>query len=83
MNRLAGSMISIETPDQVYWSTPVLIDENHGICSFMKAVPPGTHKLKMSILGVNTNVVIPPSQGAPLTLTMKMSPEGISITLSK
>jgi tetratricopeptide (TPR) repeat protein len=83
LDRIAGSTIVLQTSNLEYWSTPVLVDKNHGVCMFTKAVPSGTYKLKMSVLGVNADVTIPPSAGAPVTLNMDISPKAISITLSK
>jgi beta-lactamase regulating signal transducer with metallopeptidase domain len=82
LGRLDGTVAELESPNNDrYQSTPILTDGERGDFMFSQPIPPGKYKLAMRALGLNADLIIPPSQGrAPVILDMNISPNGISIT---
>lgn len=81
MDRLDGFVLVLEGAAGRYTSAPILTDGNRGNCRFTQPVPPGDYRLAMSIFKMVTNVTVPELSKSSLTMDMRVSSGGISITL--
>jgi ABC-type amino acid transport substrate-binding protein len=81
MDRLDGFVLVLEGTQGKYQSTPILTDGNRGNCKFSQPVPPGDYRLAMNIFQMVTTVTIPDFSKSSLTMEMRVSSQGIAITV--